>query len=250
MKASKLINLSGALIILLLAALPFSGVLSAGPYAPTADTYTDSNNTGSNFGSDQSLLLAGDLFSGCTASTYLWFKFSIPNTGTTIGDADLDVTFGASGAGPADVELLGSTDATWGESTLNWSNQGTYVSGLTSYATAAGANVGSTTTFTSPGLTSFLNTNQGQTVTLVVRADCNGTISNPTAISVTSLENPSGSGVSLSLRDPNAVTLLYFDVSDTTERQGKLGLTFALLLLLLVTGAILTRRYRLSRRAL
>jgi hypothetical protein len=88
---------------------------------------------------------------------------------------------------------------------LTWSNQPALDS--PALATATGATSGSTATFSSAALANYLNARQGQTVSLVVRANCSGSVSTSVALPLRTKENPSGSGASLALFGPTAVTL-------------------------------------------
>jgi len=203
MRAVRRLLLAGVIVMVLTVA-GGGNAGAVGPYAPTADTYTDINNQTANHGTEQNLLLSASNLESCVATTYLWFKFAIPSTGTTINTASLALTFG-SGSGTADLELLSSADTSWSETGLTWSNQPALDS--PALATATGATSGSTATFSSAALASYLNARQGQTVSLVVRANCSGSVSTSVALPLRSKENPSGSGASLALFGPTAVTL-------------------------------------------
>jgi len=231
MIAAKRIIPISLLLILAILLLPIIGVTAAGPYTPTEDTYTDRNSPNDINGADENLLLsASTAGSSCVEATYLWFEFAIPATGTTIAAAGLELTIGATGSGSTDLELLGSTDISWSENSLAWSNQDAFVSSLTEYATATGASKGSVITLESQALADFINTNQGQSVTLVVRADCDGTVSPSVALSVASLENQSGSGAQLLLQGPNAVTL-----QELGARSGENSQSITLLARIIIT---------------
>jgi len=236
MRALRRLLLAGVLVTVL--AVAGGGNAGAvGPYAPTADTYTDRNYQDDNYGSEQNLNLSASNPGTCVATTYLWFKFAIPSTGTTINTASLALTFG-SGSGTADLELLSSADTSWSETGLTWSNQPALDS--PALATATGATSGSTATFSSAALADYLNARQGQTVSLVVRANCSGSVSTSVALPLRARENPSGSGASLALFGPNAVTLR--SVTAGSVSSGALpslasGITAAAVMALIFLGA-------------
>ena len=196
--------LSAVMLAVILAIVLGGNVSAVGPYVPSADTYTDRNNVNSNHGSDNSLLLSASNLEGCVETTYLWFKFDIPSTGTTIDSARLALTFLSSGCGTVDLELRSSADTSWSETGLTWSNQPELEAEV--LATATDVTLGSTATLSSTTFAAYLNTRQGQTVSLVVRADCGGSVSESVALELRARESGSA-GASLTLLDPNAVTL-------------------------------------------
>lgn len=184
-------------ILLAMAMLSAAGHVAAdGPYPPAADTYTDRNNTAANHGSDQNLLLSATNLAGCVETTYLWLKFDIPSTGATIAEASSSLTFGV-GAGTTDLELRSSADTSWSEADLNWSNQPVLEPDV--LATATGISPGSTATFTGAALATYLSARRGQTVSLVVLADCHGSVPPLVALALPGRENASGSAASLAL---------------------------------------------------
>lgn len=193
---------------MMLALLPARSAVAVGPYSPSADTYTDQNNPDTNNGNDELLLLSATNTAegGCVETTYLWFKFDIPSTGTTIDNASLELVFESTGSGTTDLELRSSADTSWSETGLTWNNQPALEDDVLS--TATGVTPGSTATFSDAPLATYLNARQGQTVSLVVRADCGGSVSTSASLELRSQEHTSGSGASLSLYGPTAVTLV------------------------------------------
>jgi hypothetical protein len=196
----------GMLGIALAVQIPASAL---NPYYPTADAYTDLNDTSFNSGMDTTLLLYASNAAGCIPTSYLWYKFSIPATASTIGDAYMYMRFTTAGSGTMDLMLGSSTDTSWLENDpggITWDTQP--VTDTLTLATAASVAPGGEIVFNSPNLTSYLNNHRGQTVSLVVRANCNGTVSiNPTR-NVNTKENGGGSGVRLELFNPTAIKLV------------------------------------------
>jgi hypothetical protein len=90
---------------------------------------------------------------------------------------------------------------------LTWNNQPGLETGV--LGTVAAVMPGSIATFSSAALATYLNARQGQPVSLVVLADCDGSWSTESvALDLRARESPSGSGASLALLDPNTITLL------------------------------------------
>lgn len=191
-------------IVVILSTLMIADGLAQSPYAVTSDTYTDRIRPSETHGSDINLSLNATNLTSCVETTYVWFKFAIPSTGTQISTAELTLTFNPAGSGPMDLELH-SADPSWDEQTLSWATQ-TGLVDPTVLATSTG-NLGGSTTFSGLDLVIFLNSNQGQTVSFVVFADCDGTVPSAGALAVASLENSNGSGISLSMFGPNALTI-------------------------------------------
>jgi hypothetical protein len=187
---------SAGVLVAIVAILAGGNAVAQGAYVPSADTYTDLNAPDANHGADQHLLLSASNLAGCVETTYLWFKFDIPSAGSTIADASLALTLGP-GAGTVDLELRSSADTSWSETGLTWSNQPALDPNV--LATAAGATPGSTATFRGAALTAYLNARQGQTVSLLVRADCDGVVSTSVALALQAREHPDGSGATLTL---------------------------------------------------
>jgi len=191
-------------------ALGLSGNAAAqNPHLALADTYTDINSPAVNHGSDTSLLLSASNTAGCVPVTYLWYQFSIPAAAQTIGQATLYLAFENIGGGAAlDMELRSSSDTTWTESGLTWANQPAL--DPTVLATAPSVPPGSTATFSSTALANYLDAHKGQPVTLVVRANCSGTVAASANRGISTQENTSGSGAYLDLFVPTAVSLANF----------------------------------------
>ena len=187
---------SAGMLVAIVAILAGGTTVAQGPYAPSADTYTDLNAPDANHGADQHLLLGASNLAGCVETTYLWFKFDIPSAGSTLANANLALMLGP-GAGTVDLELRSSTDTSWSETELTWSNQPAPDADV--LATATGVTPGSTATLSSANLAAYLNARQGQTVSLVVRADCDGSVSTSVALALKAREHPDGSGAILTL---------------------------------------------------
>lgn len=221
------------------------GVLAAWPHLPLEDTFTDRNNVSATHGSDINLFLSASNPSGtCVDTTNLWYKFSVPATASTIGTANLILTFNVAGSGTTDLELLGGTDTSWSETSLTWEDQAAILSGLTSYARATGAQPGATVTLTDPDLSDFLTSHRGETVTLVVRADCTGTVGTLVALAVASKENANGSGTVMELYTPTAVAHRTLSANSISREAIWLnsGLIVVCLLIMLFRFIYLQRR--------
>lgn len=183
-------------VIAMLAPQVSANTAVSGPLLPAADSYTDVNAQDANHGEDQHLLLSASNLTSCVETTYLWFKFDVPSTGATITDASLNLTFGP-GAGTVNLELRSSEDTSWSEAGLSWSNQPTL--DADALATTTSVTSGSTAELSSLGLAAYLNARQGQTVSLVVRADCEGSVSTSVALALQAREHPDGPAASLTL---------------------------------------------------
>jgi hypothetical protein len=181
-------------------------VAAQNPHLTSADTYTDINNPTVNHGSDTLLLLSASNLAGCVPVTNLWYKFDIPDVPTTIGTANLYLTFETFGSSNTlDMELRSSADTTWSETALTYSNQPAFEA--TVLATAASVPVGGTALFSSATLASYLNAHKGQTVSLIIRANCSDTVAVSANRGTRTKEHASGSGVYLDLFTPTAVSL-------------------------------------------
>lgn len=195
-----------------------------GAHYMDADTYTHSGtaNVDKNYGNNTSLLLAGGK-SGpvCTETSFLWYKFDVPNTGRTIAEASFFLQFVFSNGLVMDMELLGSTDASWSVTTLTWNTQAPYEASLVSLGTAESVDVGTAEFIDdplNPLIGPFLNANQGSTVTFVVHADCPGGDIGDGATRVTpgineSSPTPGLGGAYILMEDPTAVELLDLNAS-------------------------------------
>ena len=206
--------LSAGVLVVILAISAAGNVAAPGPYAPSADTYTDINAEDVNHGDDENLLLSASNLAGCVETTYLWFKFDVPSTGTTIDSASLALMFGP-GAGTVDLELRSSANTSWSETGLTWSNQPELDADV--LATAADVTPGSTATLDSADFAAYLDARQGQTVSLVVRADCDGSVSTSVALALPSRENPGGSGASLTLTLTSTTTPTHTPTTTPTD---------------------------------
>lgn len=201
--------LSFGLMIFALVISPTGISYAVGPYPVTADTYTDRNYINTNHGSDPSLMLSATKILSCVETTYLWFKFLVPNPEATISNAILTVPL-AAGSGVMDLELrtIADADFGWNENTLVWNGQPALLP--TVLATSPNPAPGTDAVFLGTELANFLNNHKNQEVTLVVRANCAGTVGPAAARSVYTKEHSSGSGVELELRGPTAIQLQRF----------------------------------------
>jgi hypothetical protein len=202
--------MSAFTLVLLALLFPTTDTAAQTVVLPSADTYTDRNNTSANFGTEQYSLLSASTLGGCTQTTYLWFKFDIP-TGTSVEHAALSLTFFTSGAGVSDLELRSSADTSWNEADpggLNWANQPALDPLVLS--TATGAAPGGTVTFQDPDLATYLEAHLGETVSLVVRVDCGGSVAPSVALALETKENPAGAAAELEVTIPTSVTLSSF----------------------------------------
>ena len=222
-------------------ALGLSGNAAAqNPYLALADTYTDINNPAVNHGSDTSLLLSASNNAGCVPVTYLWYQFSIPAIAQPIGQANLYLAFENIGGGAAlGMELRSSSDTTWTESGLTWANQPAL--DPTVLATAPSVPPGSTATFSSTALANYLDAHKGQPVTLVVRANCSGTVAASANRGISTQENAAGSGVYLDLFTPTAVSLTNFTAASAPLNPP--GVAGGVAVIALVALLFLVRRH-------
>jgi hypothetical protein len=224
------VRLISIVLVASMLALGISGIAVAqNPHLTLADTYTDINNPTVNHGSDTLLLLSATNAAGCVPVTYLWYQFSIPATAQTLGQANLYLAFENIGGGATlDMELRSSPDTTWTESGLTWANQPAL--DPTILATALSVPRGSTATFSSTTLSNYLDAHKGQPVTLVVRANCSGTVAASANRGIRTKENASGSGVYLDLFTPTAVSLVDFTAdSATLNPLGIVGIAAAVI---------------------
>lgn len=218
-----------------------SSAAAANPYLPTGDTYTDITDPAANFGTQQYLLLSASTQAGCAEATYLWYKFDIPATSQTIGQADLHVTFDNFAAGTMDLELRSTADASWSETGLNWNNQPAL--DPTILAIVPNVTVNTSITFSGTTLADYLNSHQGQAVSLVIRPHCPNVVSPAADLVPHTKEHPSGSGVYLDLFTPNAVTVDRFTAAPLA---GDNSLLFVGSLIVAALGGVLifARRHR------
>jgi hypothetical protein len=193
---------------------------------PTADTYTDLNSPNANYGNETGLLLSASNAAGCRETTYFWYKYTIPTYPQEITEATFFLVFFSVGSGTMDLELRSSLDTSWIESgtgSLTWNNQ--EVLETTVLATSPSVPPGGTVQFSGELLANYLDTHQGQTITLVVRADCDGTVSTNPARAALTKENTSGSAASIEVYEPTAVSLISFTASNSGSVWGNLTVT-------------------------
>jgi hypothetical protein len=191
-------------------------VLAVGPYLPFADTYTNLNDEEpTNYGNEAFMQLSASNAAGCVPATYLWFKFNVPNPAVTIDYAELAVPFeDKGGADSLDMQLLASPVTNWVEKDPNgitWATQPD-LQGAPVLATAASAPPGADALFISSALASYLDGKKGQVVSLVVRANCAGSVGTSANRVIRTREHASGSGVELTMRNggPSNIRLLSF----------------------------------------
>jgi hypothetical protein len=211
----------------------YGNAVAQNPHLASADTYTDSANATINHGSDIFLLLSASNLAGCTPVTNLWYKFDIPNYASTIGTANLYLTFESfTTSNSLDMELRSSADTTWSETALTYSNQPSFES--TVLATASSIPAGGTAVFSGATLANYISSHRGQSVSFIIRANCSGTVASPSANRGTRTnENTSGSGVYLDLFTPNAVSLASLTGASTPLNSlGMAGLSAAVIALM------------------
>jgi hypothetical protein len=214
---------------------------------PFADTYTDDTNPDKAYGLDDYLFLRVDNglvnTSGCTASTYIWLKFAIPYTVKNIPAVVLSIPSEPdSDDNSMDLELFGSPDISWDESSLTWDNQPN--NGLELITAAIGAPPGSDTLFWGSGLENYVNAHKGELVSFLVKADCDGSVSETAERIVRALQHSQGSGVELYYDYPAAVSMVKFTArSDLNDDRW-----FASLGLFLVVALTCTAFQRASKR--
>jgi hypothetical protein len=217
-------------------------VLAQNPYYPTADAYTDLNDPTYNSGTDTVLQLTASNAAGCVPTSYLWYKFNIPVSSTTIGSANLYMRFTSAGSGTMDLMLGSSTDTSWLESGITWDTQP--VTDTLTLATAASVAPGGEVLFTGSTLASYLDARRGQTVSLVVRANCNGVVSIAPSRNVNTKENVGGSGVHLDLFGPTAIKLVTLTAGSNNSPALGVLVVFLGLVGLAAIGLLLVRRAR------
>lgn len=209
-----------AIIVMSLSLALNSSAAALNPYLPSADTYTDKTNPTYNSGNEQYLLLSASTQGGCAEATYLWYKFDIPATSQTIGQANLHVTFDNYAAGTMDLELRSAADASWTETGLNWNNQPALEP--TILATVPNVTVNTSITFAGTELANYLDSHRGQAVSLVIRAHCPNVVAPSADLVPHTKEYASGSGVYLDLFTPTAVSLA--DLTGASTPLNSLGM--------------------------
>ncbi len=229
----KMFILSTIIILLttMLAAGSSKVTYAVGPYLPSADTYTDITNKTVNHGADGTLLLFASNLAGCVPSTYIWLKIPVPDTMDTISTAILAIPLLSSGAGDMDLELrtIADSDFGWDEGSLIWDGQPALTAIV--LATASNPAPGTDAVFQGPALEEFLDAHKGQEVTLVVRANCSGTVSPVAGRAVSSKEASGVEGITLTLSGATAVSLTEMkatNIIDNSEFMGgiAIGLSF------------------------
>jgi len=146
-----------------------------GAHEPIADTYIDRNYPTTNYGDQIGLFLAASNQGTCIETTYLLFKFNVPDT--TIGDASLYLDFApGTGSELMDMELRSSSDTGWIETGVTWNTQPALDATVLAISPSVGE--GGTVEFTGATFVTYLNDHPGIT-TLVVRADCPNVTTTP-----------------------------------------------------------------------
>lgn len=129
---------------------PNSALVTGGDYTPTADSWTDSVNPTTNYGTSASLSLYRD---GTFQYPYIrWNLTSIP-TGAVITSATLYL-YRTDGGGARNIRLMGNVLSDWSETGLNWNNKPaweTYDEDSVALSTGNGWK-----SFTSTSLTSYV----------------------------------------------------------------------------------------------
>jgi hypothetical protein len=166
----------GILMLLFSLTLQTQSAYAVGPYNPIADAFTILSDPDMTFGTDPYLFLSASNADGCVPSSYVWFKFDVPNPTAAITFATLSVPVDLAydGDEDLDMELRSSAGTDWDETTISWSNQPVLDAGV--LATAPSTVAPNDALFTSPALAAYLNGKKGQTVSLVVKANCNGNV--------------------------------------------------------------------------
>lgn len=236
-------------LVILLSTGIFFDVLADNPIFPAIDSYTDGSDPDEtwdmNFGNELFLQLGASNLAQCVPTTYLWYKFQIPSTTETIATANFSITFETIGAtGDMDMELMGSSDNGWTETGITWRNQPALDIGQ--LATALSVPGGGTAVFSGSTLANHLNSRKGETVTLVVRANCAGTVSSQATRLSSSKENTNGSGAKLELFTPTAITLSAFSASSHISSPWILLLSVGLLVIVAAVAVVLHRRSRMA----
>lgn len=160
----------------ILLVLPTQSVFAVGPYTPIADAFTLLNDPNDNNGTVPWLFLSASNADGCVPSSYVWFKFQVPNPSATIAYATLSVPIHPvyDGDEKLDMELRSSPGVDWTEESLTWNNQPPL--DPTVLATAPSTVAPNDALFFGDTFASYLNGKKGQTVSLVVKANCNGEV--------------------------------------------------------------------------
>jgi hypothetical protein len=233
------------LVILLSSGYVIQNASAAERHLAIADTYTDLNETADNYGSEPYIQLSASNLAGCYPTSYLWFKFDVPELSETIGYAELVVPFSPYGDdGMMPLELRSSADVDWGETTITWATQPALDS--TVLATRASTPRGSDALFESDALAAYLNYHKGKTITLVLKADCSGAVSPSSTRTVVTKENPAGTNVELILRnDATAVGLQSF--TSHNKNNSIAPITAALAGILFVLGLIYQEKNHKSK---
>ena len=213
-------KLSIFLLVMLLGIIvliPAQSASAVGPYTPIADAYTLVNDPDTNTGEDDYLLLSASNLDGCVPTSYVWFKFQVPNPTTTISYATLSVPIDAiySGNESLDMELRSSSDTDWQESSITWSNQPDLDAEVLAIAPSTAAP--SDALFTSAALAGYLNARKGQTVSLVVKANCNGNVYSEATRVIAARENTTANKVELVLQGPTNINLLDMKANSRTQ---------------------------------
>jgi len=242
-------------IISILIVLGFISMITVGlafgqsPHYTTADAYTTINYPDDNFGTEPYLMLAASNTpdSGCVKTSFLWFKFNVPNPTTTISFATLSVPIDPIYAGneALPMEVHSSSNTSWTETGITYNNSKDHVD-ATVLAISPSTPPGSDALFTSPELAAYLNAHKGQTVTLVVMANCAASPAPATdAVRVVkALQHTDSSQVELLLQGPTAV-----EVKTLTARSPSLSTTIvsvSLLLSAIMLAIRLHKRQKLS----
>lgn len=206
-------------LVLLMSLLLFtSPVMAQESYPPTEDAHTDMTEPTYNTGSEFYSQLAVSNLAGCIATTQLWLKFSIPSDLPTVTNATLTLLIESSppSVGTTNLQLRYSDNTTWDEGSITWGTQPSLND--TVLGIAQGVVGGTTATFSSAALATLANTHKGQTISLVVKGECGGTVSPVVALVARTKEHTSGSGALLTLDAPTAVTLANFGASSQNNQ--------------------------------
>lgn len=192
----------------ILLALPTQSVFAVGPYTPLADAFTLLNDPDINNGTENWLFLSASNADGCVPSSYVWFKFQVPDTSTTIRFATLSVPIDSiyTGTESLDMELRSSSNTSWEEDSIKWSNQPDLDD--TVLATAPSTVAPNDALFSGTTFASYLNGKKGQIVSLVVKANCNGNVYIESTRVFPARENTSANKVELILQGPTNVNLV------------------------------------------
>lgn len=219
-------------------------------YSPLQDAYTDATSPQSILGEAEWLWLKTisphlNTNLACNPQTYLWFQFAIPQTTKAIEEAVLSIPLEATGENlPMELELFGSPDITWSESSLHWDNQPALDS--TPLALAGSTPPGSDILFFGATLAEYLTRHRGGVVSLVVRANCAGQTSPAAERMVRAREHTQSSGVELYYSYPSAITLTQAHATPAGETNpGWWSIVGAALLLIASACAIKWQAQRL-----